>query len=125
MRTPIASRDNDKIKQACRLRDSEAARREAGLFFAEGPKLCLEAAKSCRCAALYATRRALEHTPALAQFDAVTTPVSDPVADKLSSAKSSQGVFGLFALPAPDPAALAAALRILALERVELELRRP
>ena len=42
MRTPIASRDNDKIKQACRLRDSEAARREAGLFFAEGPKLCLE-----------------------------------------------------------------------------------
>ena len=119
MLQPITSRDNDKIKQACRLRDSEAARAEAGLFFAEGPKLCLEAAKSCRCAALYATRRALEHTPALAALDAVTIPVSDPVADKLSSTKSSQGVFGLFALPAPDPAALDAARRILALERVQ------
>ena len=119
MLQPITSRDNDKIKQACRLRDSEAARAAAGLFFAEGPKLCLEAAKSCRCAALYATRRALEHTPALAALDAVTIPVSDPVADKLSSTKSSQGVFGLFALPAPDPAALDAARRILALERVQ------
>ena len=38
---------------------------------------------------------------------------------KLSSTKSSQGVFGLFALPAPDPAALDAARRILALERVQ------
>lgn len=119
MLQPITSRDNDKIKQACRLRDSEAARAAAGLFFAEGPKLCLEAAKSCRCAALYATRRALEHTPALAALDAVTVPVADPVADKLSSTKSSQGVFGLFALPAPDPAALDAARRILALERVQ------
>ena len=65
MLSPISSRDNDKIKQACRLRDNESARRQAGLFFAEGPKLCLEAAKSCRCATLYATRRALDHTPEL------------------------------------------------------------
>ncbi|WP_294497281.1 RNA methyltransferase [uncultured Gemmiger sp.] len=119
MLSPITSRENDKIKQACRLRDADAARRQAGLFFAEGPKLCLEAAKACRCLALYATRPALEHTPALASLDAVTIPVSDPVADKLSSTKNSQGVFGLFALPVPAPALLAAARRILALECVQ------
>ena len=119
MLSPITSRENDKIKQACRLRDSESARRQAGLFFAEGPKLCLEAAKSCRCTALYTTRRALDHTPALAALDAVTVPIPDPVAEKLSSTKSSQGVFGLFALPAPDPAGLETARRILALERVQ------
>ena len=119
MLSPISSRDNDKIKQACRLRDNESARRQAGLFFAEGPKLCLEAAKSCRCATLYATRRALDHTPELGALDAVTVPVSDPVADKLSSTKNSQGVYGLFVLPVPDPATLGTARRILALERVQ------
>ena len=119
MLSPISSRDNDKIKQACRLRDNESARRQAGLFFAEGPKLCLEAAKSCRCATLYATRRALDHTPELGALDAVTVPVSDPVADKLSSTKNSQQVFCLFELPHPGPETLAGARRILALERVQ------
>ena len=119
MLSPITSRENDRIKQACRLRDTESARRQSGLFFAEGPKLCLEAAKSCRCTALYATRRALEHTPALASLDAVTVPVSEPVADKLSSTKNSQEVYGLFELPHPDLTKLTAARRILALERVQ------
>ena len=48
MRTDlISSRENPKIKYACSLRDSEKQRAAEGLFFAEGPKLCLELAKSC------------------------------------------------------------------------------
>ena len=43
----ITSRDNAGVKYACTLRDSEKQRAAEGLFFAEGPKLCLELAKSC------------------------------------------------------------------------------
>ena len=42
----ITSRENAKIKYACAVRDSEKQRAADGLFFAEGPKLCLELAKS-------------------------------------------------------------------------------
>ena len=43
----ITSRDNAKIKYACAVRDTEKQRAADGVFFAEGPKLCLELAKSC------------------------------------------------------------------------------
>ena len=42
----ITSRENAKIKYACRLREEEKLRTADGLFFAEGPKLCLELALS-------------------------------------------------------------------------------
>ena len=51
----ITSRENAKIKYACAVRDSEKQRAADGLFFAEGPKLCLELAKSCTPRAMYAT----------------------------------------------------------------------
>ncbi|MCO7111310.1 hypothetical protein NIA69_22080 [Gemmiger formicilis] len=44
----ITSRENAKIKYACAVRDSEKQRAADGLFFAEGPKLCLELAKAAR-----------------------------------------------------------------------------
>ena len=47
MEAAITSRDNANIKFACAVRDSEKRRAQEGLFFAEGPKLCLELAKSC------------------------------------------------------------------------------
>ena len=49
----ITSRENAKIKYACAVRDSEKQRAADGLFFAEGPKLCLELAKSCTPRAMY------------------------------------------------------------------------
>ena len=61
----ITSRENAGIKYACAVRDSEKQRAAEGLFFAEGPKLCLELAKSCTPRAAYATQAALEKTPAL------------------------------------------------------------
>ena len=61
----ITSRDNAGVKYACTLRDSEKQRAAEGLFFAEGPKLCLELAKSCTPRTAYATEAAMEKTPAL------------------------------------------------------------
>ena len=116
----ITSRENPRIKRACALRDSEKQRAAAGLFFAEGPKLCLELARGCRAAELYATAPALAHTPALAALGPAVVEITQPVAEKLAGTRSTQGVFALFATPATDPAPLlATARRILALEAVQ------
>ena len=116
----ITSRENPRIKRACALRDSEKQRAAAGLFFAEGPKLCLELARGCRAAELYATAPALAHTPALAGLGPAVVEITQPVAEKLAGTRSTQGVFALFETPATDPAPLlAAARRILALEAVQ------
>ena len=116
----ITSRDNAKIKYACRLREEEKLRAADGLFFAEGPKLCLELAKSCALRTLYATRRALDRPPELAEFDGRTVEITAPVAEKLAGTKSSQDVFGLFETPCwSSEALLAGARRLLALEGVQ------
>lgn len=113
----ISSRENPKIKYACSVRDSEKQRAADGLFFAEGPKLCLELAKSCAARTAYATEAALQKTPELAALHPVL--VAPHVAEKLAGTKSSQGVFVLFETPRPDADLLNTARRILALEGVQ------
>ena len=95
----ITSRDNAKIKYACAVRDSEKQRAADGLFFAEGPKLCLELAKSCTPRTVYATAAALAKTPELATL--APAEIAPHVAEKLSGTKSNQGVFALFETPTP------------------------
>ena len=116
----ITSRENAKIKYACRLREEEKLRTADGLFFAEGPKLCLELARGCTLQTLYATEKALAHTPELEAFAGKTVLVTEPVAQKLSGTKTSQDVFGVFEHPAWQAAdILAKGRRILALEAVQ------
>ncbi len=115
----VTSRDNTAVKNACRLRDDARARAAAGLFFAEGPKLCLELARGCRLRALFATEAALDRTPALAAFAGATTLVAPHVAEKLAGTASTQQVFALFETPGTDPALLQTAARVLALEGVQ------
>ena len=117
----ITSRENAKIKYACAVRDSEKQRAADGLFFAEGPKLCLELAKSCTPRAMYATAAALAKTPELAQFD--PAEIAPHVAEKLSGTKSNQGVFALFETPVPPADTLDTARRILALPAALAALR--
>ena len=65
----ITSRDNARRQSTpahCAIVRSSA--RQRGCFFAEGPKLCLELAKSCTPRTAYATEAALEKTPALAKL---------------------------------------------------------
>ena len=116
----ITSRENAKIKYACRLREEEKLRTADGLFFAEGPKLCLELARGCTLQTLYATEKALAHTPELEAFAGKTVLVTEPVAQKLSGTKTSQDVFGVFEHPGWQAAdILAKGRRILALEAVQ------
>ena len=113
----ITSRDNAKIKYACAVRDSEKQRAADGLFFAEGPKLCLELAKSCTPRTVYATAAALAKTPGLATL--APAEIAPHVAEKLSGTKSNQGVFALFETPVPPADTLDTARRILMLEGVQ------
>lgn len=113
----ITSRDNAGVKYACTLRDSEKQRAAEGLFFAEGPKLCLELAKSCTPRTAYATEAAMEKTPALESLH--PTLIAPHVAEKLAGTKTSQGVFVLFEQPTPPVERLDTATHILALEGVQ------
>lgn len=97
----ITSRDNARIKYACKLAQSAASRQSERSFLAEGSKLCLELAKTCPLKVLYTTARALEHTPALAALNGERFTIADHVAEKLAGVPSSQGVFGVFGFPAP------------------------
>ncbi|MEE0801254.1 MAG: RNA methyltransferase [Gemmiger sp.] len=116
----ITSRENAKIKYACRLREEEKLRAADGLFFAEGPKLCLELARGCELRTLYATAAALARTPALSRFADRTVEVAPHVAEKLAGTRSSQDVFGIFVQPVTDAdALLGTARRVLALEGVQ------
>ncbi len=95
----ISSRENPKIKYACKLQQSAAFREKEQLFFAEGPKLCLELAKGCTNKVIYYTEQALQQWKQLEQLPGQQYLVSEPVAEKLAGVPSPQGVFGLFATP--------------------------
>ena len=56
----ITSRDNARVKYACRLAASGAFRKEEGRFFAEGRKLCCELAKDAVLEQLFYTAAAAE-----------------------------------------------------------------
>ena len=58
----ITSRENDKIKYACKLARSAAFRGSENAFFAEGLKLCTDLAAACPLKVIYYTAAALEKT---------------------------------------------------------------
>lgn len=119
MQELITSRDNARVKYLCAVGGDEKLRCADGVFFAEGPKLCLELAKSCKPAAFYVTEAALAKTPALAEYDEILTPIMPHVAEKLAETRTNQGVFALFAQPAATAEQREKARRILALEGVQ------
>ncbi len=115
----ITSRENGKVKYACKLAQSAAFRNGENAFFAEGLKLCLELLKGCPIKVIFYTRAALEKSPELKKLPCEQYLVEDHVAEKLAGVRSTQGVFGIFEKPAADLASIAATGRILALERVQ------
>lgn len=115
----ITSRENGKIKYACKLAQNAAFRAEENAFFAEGLKLCLELAKGCPLKVIYYTQAALQKHPQLAQLCCEQYLVEDHVAQKLADVQSNQGVFAVLERPAARFADLPARGRFLALERVQ------
>ena len=80
----ITSRENAKIKYACRLASGAAFRRTEGRFLAEGRKLCPELARGAELETLFYTENALEKCPELAALPGEHYLVEDHVADKLA-----------------------------------------
>lgn len=115
----IASRDNEHIKQAKKLSSDAAARTAAGLFFAEGLKLCLDIAAQIEPAEVYYTLSAMEKEPRIASLTGTHYAVSESVAEKLAQGKSNQGLFCLFPFPAPWNQTLTEASRVLLLDGVQ------
>ena len=95
----ITSRENAKIKYACRLASSGAFRRSEGKFLAEGRKLCPELCRGAALETLFCTEAALEKCPELAGLPGEHYLVEDHVADKLADVGTHQGVFGIFRTP--------------------------
>ena len=115
----ITSRENARIKYACKLAGSAAFRQQEHAFLAEGLKLCPELAKGAPLKVLFYTEHALEKAPELAGLPGTHFRIAGHVAEKLADVGSNQGVFGIFEIPAPAPGILRAGGRYLALERVQ------
>ena len=92
----IASRDNECVKRACKLRDSGARRAAEGRFLAEGLRLCTDLAQRLPPEEVYCTQKLLDAHPELAALGGRHFLVSDAVAAKLSDTKAPQGLFCVF-----------------------------
>ena len=115
----ITSRENAKVKYACRLASSGAFRRAEGCFLAEGRKLCPELCRGAELETLFCTESALEKCPELSKLPGEHYLVEDHVADKLADVGTHQGVFGVFRTPVHTLDEVKAGGRYLALERVQ------
>lgn len=115
----ITSRENAKIKYACRLASSTAFRRSEGRFLAEGRKLCPELCRGAPLETLFYTAAAAEKCPELAGLPGEHYLVEDHVADKLTDVGTHQGVFGVFRTPQSSLDEVRPGGRYLALERVQ------
>lgn len=98
----ITSRDNERIKRALKVAASPAARGEAGLFFAEGRRLCFDLAAVQRPVTAFFTEELLAACPEAAGLAAESFLVSEGVAAKLAGTRTTQGLFCLFAMPQPS-----------------------
>ncbi len=96
MRETIQSRENERVKHACALRENAARRRGEGLFFAEGLRLCMDLAQSLAPKEVYYTERLLKTHPEIARLPGQHALVGEAVADKLSGTRSPQGLFCIF-----------------------------
>lgn len=96
----ITSRENPFIKEAAALVRDKKARKDSGLFVAEGARACFEAVKS-NAAVLRvfvteeAARRYSKYVAPLISGAAEVFYISDGVAEKIGETKSPQGVFAV------------------------------
>lgn len=97
----ISSAANPAVKAAVKLRDSVRRRREQGLFFLEGARLCEDAlgsGYSPEC--VFTTQAAAQRYPQAVQrlhtAAGVAYMVTGEIAAKLSDTKTPQGIFGVF-----------------------------
>lgn len=115
----ISSRENEKVKIACKIAASTSTRQELGLFFAEGKRLCFDLAMIQKPKMAFVSKEFLKNCPQAEDMADETYLISDPVADKLSGTKNSQGLYCLFSLPENSMNSLAFAEGILLCENLQ------
>ena len=115
----IKSRDNPRVKEARRIAEQPAFRRQTGLFFAEGKRLCFDLAESMAPEAAFFTHAFLQANPQAETLAAESFLVSDSVSGKLSDTKSPQGLFCLFRMPRQSLSAEDIARGVLLCEAVQ------
>ena len=95
----LTAKNNDKIKAAISVRDSSKTRRQTGLFFLEGARLCADATGNSDVYRAFFTASALEKY--YDKCDKIISAadeyyeISDEIASRLSDTQNSQGVFCL------------------------------
>ena len=96
----ITSKANDRVKFVVKIRDNSSLRKQEKLFFAEGARLCFDAASSgVEIAEMYVTEKAIDkysdYVRLVEEKAERSFVVSEDVAEKLSDTKNNQGVFCL------------------------------
>lgn len=95
----IASRDNVKVKFACKVAALASFRDHHGLVFAEGRRLCFDLAETLHGRTAFVTQAFLKQNPGAETLADEVFVISEPVDDKLSGTKTPQGVYCLFEAP--------------------------
>lgn len=94
----LSAKNNEKIRAAVTLRDSSKARREQGMFFLEGARLCSDAAENrIEIFRAFFTSAALkkysDRCESIMKSATECYEISEEIASKLSDTQNSQGVF--------------------------------
>lgn len=96
----LTAKQNEKIKYAVSVRDSAKVRRESGLFFLEGARLCADAAENnVTVYRAFFTSKALEKYASYAEKIIAqaqeTYEISEEISSRLSDTQNPQGIFCL------------------------------
>ncbi|MBQ7596825.1 MAG: RNA methyltransferase [Clostridia bacterium] len=122
----ITSKSNEKIKFAVSLKDSSSQRKKSGMFFAEGARLCCDAAMSgVDILQLFFTRKSeqkfAEYLNKILPLAKESFVIGEDVSAKLSDTSSPQGIFCVCRIPEKNAAetALNKKGKYIALENVQ------
>lgn len=115
----ISSRENERVKHARKLATQGSYRTQTGQFFIEGRRLCLDLATTLRPQIAFFTEETLKTYPGAEHMADETYLINSPVADKLATTKTPQGLFCVFPTPQSTLADLAPAQGILVCEEVQ------
>ncbi|MEG2192669.1 MAG: RNA methyltransferase, partial [Oscillospiraceae bacterium] len=115
----IESKDNPKVKNAQKLAKDATYRNESGLFFASTPKVVMDIlADGFTAQELFFMHGEYDKYQERLEGENVYM-ITDPVSDKLSEDRNSQGVFGIFKMRQPDVNAIFSSKNIIVLQDVQ------
>lgn len=121
----LTSKNNEKIRSAVAVRDSSKTRRESGMFFLEGARLCSDAAENGikifrTFLSKTARRKYGDRCKSIVNASEEVYEISDEVAAKLSDTQNPQGIFAVCRTPKrSDCASLKSDGKYLMLENVQ------